>query len=294
MIVNADDFGLTSGVNRAIVEGNRSGIVTSATIMANAPAYAEAGALARATPTLHTGCHVVLIDGQPITSGAQTLINGATLENNLGTTRRFRSSLKDFARAALGKKLSAAEIQKEAEAQIARIQSAGITVTHVDSHKHTHMFPQVLRPVLRAARALGVKAVRNPFEPIRAWPIAGTLGAPGMWLRCAGVMSFQLFAREFSKAVREEGMYTTDGTVGIAATGMLNQKTLSAILTALPEGTWELVCHPGYSDDDLRAAGTRLLQSREIELEALTSAETKSLLKRQNIQLMSYADLADV
>ncbi len=100
MIVNADDFGLTSGVNRAIVEGNRSGIVTSATIMANAPAYAEAGALAKATPTLHTGCHVVLIDGQPITSGAQTLINGATLENNLGTTRRFRSSLKDFARAA--------------------------------------------------------------------------------------------------------------------------------------------------------------------------------------------------
>jgi chitin disaccharide deacetylase len=297
LIVNADDFGLTAGVNRAIIEGNRSGIVTSATIMANAPAYAEAGALARATPTLLTGCHVVLIDGQPLTSGAQTLITqtlikGASFENSLGTTKRFRSSLKDFARAAIGKKLSAAEIQQEAEAQIARIQSAGITVTHVDSHKHTHMFPQVLRPVLRAARALGVKAVRNPFEPIRAWPIAGMLGAPGMWLRCAGVMSFQLFAREFSKAVREEGMYTTDGTVGIAATGMLNQKTLSAILMALPEGTWELVCHPGYSDDDLRAAGTRLLKSREVELETLTSPETKRLLGRQNIQLVSYADLA--
>ncbi|HET9792781.1 MAG TPA: ChbG/HpnK family deacetylase [Candidatus Angelobacter sp.] len=291
LIVNADDFGLTAGVNRAIVEANRSGIVTSATIMANAPAYAEAGALARATPTLLTGCHVVLIDGQPLTSGAQTLINGATFENTTGATSRFRSSLKDFARAAVGKKLSAAEIQKEAEAQIARIQSAGITVTHVDSHKHTHMFPQVLRPVLRAAMALGVKAVRNPFEPIRAWPITGMLGAPGMWLRCAGVMSFQLFAREFSKAVREEGMYTTDGTVGIAATGMLNQKTLSAILMALPEGTWELVCHPGYSDDDLRAAGTRLLKSREVELETLTSPETKRLLGRQNIQLVSYADL---
>lgn len=291
MIVNADDFGLTAGVNRAIVEANRSGIVTSATIMANAPAYAEAAVLARATPTLLTGCHVVLIDGQPLTSGAQTLINGATCENTTGATSRFRSSLKDFARAAVGKKLSAAEIEKETEAQIARIQSAGITVTHVDSHKHTHMFPQVLRPVLRAARALGVKAVRNPFEPIRAWPIAGTLGAPGMWLRCAGVMSFQLFAREFSKAVREEGMYTTDGTVGIAATGMLNQKTLSAILMALPEGTWELVCHPGYSDDDLRAAGTRLLKSREVELETLTSPETKRLLDRQNIQLVSYADL---
>ncbi len=283
LIVNADDFGLTAGVNRAIVEGSRDGIVTSATIMANASAYDQAASLAKANPNLHTGCHVVLIDGQPITSGAQTLINGS---------QRFRSSLKEFARAAVSNKMSPAEIQKEAEAQIGRIQSAGITVTHVDSHKHTHMFPHVLRPVLKAAKSLGVTAVRNPFEPLRAWPVASTLGAPGMWLRCAGVMSFQLFARAFHTAVREEGMFTTDGTVGIAATGMLNQKTLSAILTALPQGTWELVCHPGYSDDDLRAAGTRLLQSREIELQAVTSAETKSLLQRQNIQLMSYADLA--
>jgi len=127
---------------------------------------------------------------------------------------------------------------------------------------------------------------------LRAWPLSSTLGAPGMWLRCAGVMTFQLFAREFHKAVRDEDMYTTDGTVGIAATGMLNQQTLSAILSALPEGTWELICHPGYSDDDLRAAGTRLLQSREIELGALTSAATKSLLQRQNIQLISFAELA--
>jgi predicted glycoside hydrolase/deacetylase ChbG (UPF0249 family) len=282
LIVNADDFGLTAGVNRAIVEGSRDGIVTSATIMANASAYDQAASLAKANPNLHTGCHVVLIDGQPITSGARTLVNGS---------QRFRSSLKEFARAAVSKKMSPAEIQKEAEAQIGRIQSEGITVTHVDSHKHTHMFPHVLRPVLKAAKSLGVTAVRNPFEPLRAWPMASTLGAPGMWLRCAGVMSFQLFARAFHTAVREEGMFTTDGTVGIAATGMLNQKTLSAILTALPQGTWELVCHPGYSDDDLRAAGTRLLQSREIELQALTSAETKSLLQRQNIQLMSYAEL---
>jgi chitin disaccharide deacetylase len=292
LIVNADDFGLTGGVNRAIVEGHNAGIVTSATIMANAKAYDEARLLAQATPTLHTGCHVVLIDGQPITAGAESLASGASRNGDFPNgTPRFRSSLKEFARAAVGRKLSGSEIQKEAAAQIGRIQSAGISVSHVDSHKHTHMFPQVLRPVLKAAKSLGVRAVRNPFEPIRAWPIAGMMGAPGMWLRCAGVMSFQMFAREFHKAVREEGLYTTDGTVGIAATGMLNQKTLSAIITALPEGTWELVCHPGYADDDLRAAGTRLLKSREIELEALTSTETKSLLERQNIQLISYAEL---
>ena len=86
-------------------------------------------------------------------------------------------------------------------------------------------------------------------------------------------------------------MASTDGTVGIAVTGLLDQQKLLRILEALPEGTWELVCHPGYSDADLQAAGTRLTQSREIELAALTSAVTKEALLRQSIELISYADL---
>jgi len=117
------------------------------------------------------------------------------------------------------------------------------------------------------------------------------LGAPALWLRCAGVMTFQIFAAEFRRALKEEGMLSTDGTVGIAATGKLDQKMLLSILKGLPEGRWELVCHPGYSDADLKNAGTRLTASREIELSALTSAETKEALVRQKIELISYADL---
>jgi predicted glycoside hydrolase/deacetylase ChbG (UPF0249 family) len=87
-------------------------------------------------------------------------------------------------------------------------------------------------------------------------------------------------------------MVSTDGTVGIAATGKLDQKMLLSILSGLPEGTWELVCHPGYSDADLKSAGTRLTVSREVELRALTSAETKEVLARQKVELISYSDLA--
>ncbi len=65
LIVNADDFGFTSGVNRAIVEANEHGIVTSSTLMANGPAFEEAVKLAKTVPNLSVGCHVVLIDGQP-------------------------------------------------------------------------------------------------------------------------------------------------------------------------------------------------------------------------------------
>jgi hopanoid biosynthesis associated protein HpnK len=282
LIINADDFGLTAGVNRAIVEGNRSGVVTSATLMANAKATVAAVDLARAQPSLKTGCHVVLIDGDSVSSGLASLTNGSS---------RFRSSLKEFAVAAVRKRIAADEIQREAEAQIRRIQAFGITLTHIDSHKHTHMFPQVLRPVLRAARACGIRAVRNPFEPLRSWPRSMILGTPALWLRSAGVMAFRMFAGEFQRALKEEGMVSTDGTVGIAATGKLDQKMLLSILNALPEGTWELVCHPGYSDADLKAAGTRLTTSREVELSALTSQETKEALARQKIELISYADL---
>ena len=104
-------------------------------------------------------------------------------------------------------------------------------------------------------------------------------------------MAFQMFAAEFHKALRESDMVSTDGTLGIAVTGKLDQKILLQILDALPDGTWELVCHPGYSDADLKAAGTRLTQSREIELSVLTSQETRQALERRNIKLISYADL---
>jgi hopanoid biosynthesis associated protein HpnK len=282
LIVNADDFGLTAGVNRAIAESNRAGVVTSTTLMANAQASEAAIDLAKAQPSLKTGCHIVLIDGVPLAANLPSLTNGS---------RRFRTSLKQFAIAAVRKQIAVEEIQREVEAQIRQIQSRGITLTHVDSHKHTHMFPHVLLPLLRAAKACGVRAVRNPFEPTHSWPTGMVLSTPGIWLRSVGVMAFQMFASAFRRAINEEGMVSTDGTVGIAVTGLLDQQKLLRILEALPEGTWELVCHPGYSDADLQAAGTRLTQSREIELSALTSADTKKALARHQIELISYADL---
>jgi hopanoid biosynthesis associated protein HpnK len=282
LIVNADDFGLTSGVNRAIIEGNQSGIVTSATLMANAKDSDDAIDLAKAQLSLKTGCHVVLIDGFPLAANLPSLT-----ENS----QHFRNSLKQFAVAAIRRQIAAEEVQREVEAQINKIQSRGIKLTHVDSHKHTHMFPHILRPLLRAAKARGIRAVRNPFEPLRCWPAGMVLGAPGLWLRSAGVMAFQLFAGEFRRALKAEGMVSTDGTVGIAVTGMLDQQRLLRILEALPDGTWELVCHPGYSDADLFTSGTRLTQSREIELSALTSAETRETIANRQIELISYADL---
>jgi hopanoid biosynthesis associated protein HpnK len=282
LIINADDLGMTSGINRAVEVASRARALTSATLMASSQAFDDAVALAKAMPTLGIGCHIVLVDGEPLSTGLQTLTNG---------TPRFRTSLKNFALAAVCKRLPQDEIQREAEAQIGKIQTAGITLTHVDTHKHTHIFPHVLDPVLKAAAARGICAIRNPFEPSRAWPKALIAAKPALWTRTLEVVLLQRFSADFRRMVNEYGFATTDGTVGIIATGHLDQQMLLRTIAALPEGTWELVCHPGYVDGDLRRAGTRLVNSRRIELEALTSEETREALKKRGTELISYAEL---
>lgn len=282
LIINADDFGLTSGVNRAIEEGSRAGAITSATLMANSRAFAEAVNMAKNIPALKTGCHIVLVDGEPLSQHVPSLTDGGV---------KFKSSLKDFALAAIRKRLSQDEIRQEAEAQIRKIQSAGITVTHVDTHKHTHIFPHVLHSVLKAARACGVPAIRNPFEPFKTLPIGAVL-RPSLWTRALEVALLRRFSTTFQRSVRDQHMSTTDGMAGVIATGSLDRKLLLAIVHRLPEGTWELVCHPGYLDSDLRNAGTRLLESRRVELEALLSEEVRQAVARRGIRLMSYEEIA--
>jgi hopanoid biosynthesis associated protein HpnK len=282
LIINADDFGLTTGVNRAIEEAGSAGALTSATLMANSGRFEEAIRIARSLPQLRIGCHIVLIDGEPVSGDLPSLT---------GSTAKFKSSLTDFMLAAIRGRLSQAEIQREAEAQIGKIQSAGVAVTHVDTHKHTHIFPQVLQPVLRAAKACGIRAIRNPFEPFRAWPLGAMGSRPVLWKRAFQVGLLQKFSASFRESVDREKMITTDGIAGVVATGHLDQELLLATLDALPYGDWELVCHPGYMDADLCASGTRLLESRRVELDALLAEQTKQALAQRGVALISYEEL---
>lgn len=277
LILNADDFGLTAGVNCAILELHRAGLLTSATLMARAAATEEAIELARATPLLGVGCHVVLVDGEPVLPARElpTLVEPRT--------GRFQPTLGVFLERLLtGGRVAFSEIEAEAAAQIALLQSKGVALTHIDTHKHTHMFPAVLRPVLRAARAAGIRAVRNPFEP--AWSRRATPHAP--LLRRAQVSLLRLLEPTFRRIVAEEGFATTDGALGVLATGTLDAVTVASLLKKLPDGTWELVSHPGYNDADLARAHTRLLASRETEMQALLSIALKD-----EIDLASFSHL---
>jgi hopanoid biosynthesis associated protein HpnK len=284
LIVNADDFGYTSGVNRAILEAHTRGVVTSATLMANGPAFAEAVQLAGTVPKLSIGCHVVLTDGEPVL-GAERL-------PSLTSTAHFRDGMVAFAARAITGRIDRDEIAAEASAQIRKIQSAGIAVSHIDTHKHTHLFPKILRPLLRAAADCGVRAVRNPFGPRLPLRSNHLLARPGLWARYAEVRVLGGFAGKFREAVDREGFTTPDGTLGIVVTGVLDETLFYAIARSIPEGTWEFVCHPGYNDEDLQAGKTRLRASRETELRVLTLPAAREVLAQQGIELISYRELA--
>jgi predicted glycoside hydrolase/deacetylase ChbG (UPF0249 family) len=187
--------------------------------------------------------------------------------------------------------LDPAEIEAETTAQIRKIQSAGISVSHIDSHKHTHLFAAVLRPVLRAALACGVQAVRNPFGPRKPLKSSELLARPSLWVRYAEVRLLRTLSGKFRDAAGRQGMVTPDGTLGIVVTGALDETLFRAIAAIIPEGTWEFVCHPGYNDADLQQANTRLSDSRETELRLLTMPEAKRLLEDQGIALISYREL---
>jgi chitin disaccharide deacetylase len=293
LIINADDFGLTSGVNRAIAEAHECGIVTSTTLMANSHAFDEAAGLARSLVTndrhLSVGCHVVLLDGEPLLPTSQV---ASLLQPNAENGRcRFRDSLNDFVIASFRRKLAAGEIEAEAAAQMERIQAAGVQPSHFDTHKHAHMFPAVLRPLLRAARACKVPAVRNPFGQVWPLPWSSVLRTRRLWKRFAQLNVLRNFAASFRREVESHGLRTTDGSLGVLVTGVLDLKLFTAIADSMPEGTWELVCHPGYSDADLDQVQTRLRRSRELELQLLTSPEAREILRQRNIELVSYHEL---
>jgi predicted glycoside hydrolase/deacetylase ChbG (UPF0249 family) len=283
LIINADDFGLTPGVNRAIAELHQARALTSATLMATGAAFEDAVAIAHAHPTLGVGCHIVLTDGTPVSppKSIPTLIGS--------DGKNFRSSFVDFIQALLRGAIREDDIEREAVAQVQKLQCAGINVTHLDTHKHTHLFPPVARPLLRIAERCSVHAIRHPFE--QAWSLA--LGH-GNRIRRLQVNLLSRLKTHFKHQpqIREAHILTTDGTIGISATGNLYGETLHQILHAMPaEGTFELCCHPGYNDSDLDRITTRLRAHRDIERNALRTEVPAIALHPNAPQLINYGNL---
>ncbi len=281
LIINADDFGCTPGVNRAILMLGAAGALSSTTAMATPGAHGTP-----LPPGVGMGCHVVLVDGQPCSLAA-------AVPSLLGSTSgdHFRQSLGRFAVDLLRGHILDREIEAEAVAQIRALQARGLQLTHVDTHKHTHLFPRVLRPLLRAALQCGIGAIRNPFEP--AWARSATVCAP--LVRRAQVRLLHSYRSQFLREVDRAGMRTTAGALGVLATGTLDASAIRKLLRAMehhacPGEYYELVCHPGFHDAALNKQSTRLRAQREVERAALLATIPAWGAARGNTKV-TFADL---
>lgn len=281
LIVNADDFGLTAGVNRAIIEGHTRGMITSTTIMANMPAFDEAVRLAAEHPTLGVGLHFNITQGRPVAPAAQvrSLLNGRG---------EFPGTSTEVAKRLLTGGLRRAEVVIELRAQIEKALQAGIRLTHVDSHKHAHALPQVLEAIIDTIPDYGILGVRLQRE---RWSPAGLLTS--VWVAKQGAVSLLLgqLCRTGTGKLHRAGVRTTDAFFGITHTGFWTKSWLAGLIERLPAGVSELMCHPGYVDADISRAGTRLTSSREQELRLLTDPELLDLISRHSIKLVNYTEV---
>ena len=285
LIVNADDLGWTEGVNRGIVEAFGHGIVTSTSLLANGAAFADGVKAARSAPGLGVGVHLNLSDGPPVADRESVM----SLLNNDGEFAGGPESLL-LKRARRG--LVLREVEEEWHAQIQRVRDAGIQPTHVDGHKHVHMLPGLFEIALRLAKKHGIGAIRVSLEEssLRTALASGAKHRAGVVMK-QGVQArgLKLLARDAREQAERAGIATADYFCGIAQTGELTRDGVIQLLKSLPEGTTELMCHPGYADDALAKTATRLRESRQTELEILTDTGIRKLVASQGIRLIDYA-----
>lgn len=264
LIVNADDFGFTRDVNRGIIEAHRHGILTSTTLMAadvteKSRAFDDAVRLARENPSLDIGCHLVLVGAPGFPPTVVKLIQAVAL-------KRIR-------------------IRDELAAQVRRILDAGLTPTHLDTHKHTHLLPPVLDAVARVSEEFGIPWVRRPFD----FPNDFLPGPGGIdWQKRAISRALGVVRNRFERVLRAHGCRFTDHFAGFQITGNYDAASLIALIRALPDGATEFMCHPGRCGEELRASPTRLKESRERELRALTSPEVRAALEEENVRLAGF------
>jgi len=284
LIVNADDLGWTEGVNRGIAEAHRKGLVTSTSLLANGLAFGSAIEVARANPELGVGVHLNLSDGPPTAKPKE--VKG--LVNEAGDLEGGPESL--LMRIASGG-LALGEVEREWDAQIGKVRESRIAPTHLDGHKHVQMLPGLFEIALRLAKRHGIRAIRVSHEESKLRAVLSSAGEQktGVVLK-QGVQArgLKLLARDAREMADRAGLVAADYFCGIAQTGVLTREGVERLLKNLPEGTTELMCHPGYADQELRRTATRLQESRQAELEILTDPRIRKLVATQGIRLISY------
>lgn len=279
LIVNADDFGLHTQINKGIIKGYRDGFITSTSIMPSAPAYEEAVKLAKENSGLGIGIHLTLV------GGVKPVLPASQVESLLDENGLFFPDYGAFAKRYYCGGVKSNELEAELRAQIERALEAGLNITHLDSHQHLHVLPVLNLLVLRLSCEYNIRRMRIPCEP---YFFKG--GFDAGFGRMVGKWGLSFCASLASMGAKSEGISYPDCFYGMLAGGNLNEDLISNILRALPDGTSEIMTHPGLNKCELDKVFTWNYHWED-ELQAFLSEKNKAILEEEQIALINFGGL---
>jgi hopanoid biosynthesis associated protein HpnK len=273
LIVTADDYGAAHEVNDAVEQAHKNGILTAASLMVSGAAAADAVRRARAMPSLRVGLHLVLVEGRPV-------LPGHVVPDLVDARGNFRNDMARAGAAMFFFPWVRRQLEAEMEAQFAAFAATGLTLDHVNAHKHFHLHPIIAGLIVKLARRHGVKGARVPLEPHTVLAKVEKHGRPAT----AALMA--VFARALRGRFRRAGIAAPDQVFGLAWSGAMGPIRLAGLLAHLPEGLSEIYMHPATGGYPGSAPG----YAYGAELAALTDPRMAALIKAGDIRLGGFGD----
>lgn len=277
IIINADDFGRHAEINRAVEEGLVHGCLRSATVMPGGAAFAGAIDIARRHEELGLGVHFTLVDGHPILPPEE-------IPSLVGSEGDFLPDHTALLKRYLKGGINLEEVRRELAAQLQKIEATGIPISHVDSHQHMHTLPGIIDIVLDLAARAGIRAVRTPRTPL----FAGAFGGLG---QLVGRLGLSTLARLAACKAHRRGLLTPDNFAGIVAGEAVSEGELLHLIAHLPQGTTEVMMHPGMKNDVLQE-DSGWQHDFEAELAAILSPRVGEALRKAEVEPVNFRHLS--
>lgn len=277
IIINADDFGRHAEINRAVEEGLVHGCLRSATVMPGGAAFAGAIDIARRHEELGLGVHFTLVDGHPILPPEE-------IPSLVGSEGDFLPDHTALLKRYLKGSINLEEVRRELAAQLQKVEATGIPISHVDSHQHMHTLPGIIDIVLDLAARAGIRAVRTPRTPL----FAGAFGGLG---QLVGRLGLSTLARLAACKAHRRGLLTPDNFAGIVAGEAVSEGELLHLIAHLPQGTTEVMMHPGMKNDVLQE-DSGWQHDFEAELAAILSPRVGEALRKAEVEPVNFRHLS--
>jgi hopanoid biosynthesis associated protein HpnK len=273
LVVTADDFGAAREVNDAVLECHAHGILSAASLMVGAPFAADAVARARQTPSLRVGLHLVLVEGRPV-------LPAARVPDLVDASGHFRTDMARAGAAMFFLPHVRRQLADEIAAQFEAFQATGLTLDHVNAHKHFHLHPTIAALLVSVGRDFGLRAARVPLEP--AAILTRVEPSPPSFV--AGLT--RPFAQGLRRRFARAGISSPDHVFGLAWSGALTTARLKGLLDHLPDGLTEIYCHPATGPYAGSAPGYGYGAERAALLDSAVIAATKG----RDIRLGGFCD----